>query len=282
MYNNIPSHTPAISQDFGVLNVKKDTVESLYRVPQKYFYIIFDAGAVTQSSVRRTKAISIDTFAMLNTNLTLNASIRLYGYGDAQSSLPSIQNLERNGTLLFYNLKRNLCGGDEYQRDLIYIEEDETKAIQRYRYFLLKVSDSQNPSDFLEVGRVLGGQASILTNNFSDGSTTFNDNITFEETSYTDSLDLNGFSSISNERALKRKLGIEFKNINIDSQNYKILRNYWRYCRDTKKALVIPFADNPVGFHLFAKLETLPKQTINYVEKNHVYSDFSLDWDEGK
>ena len=279
---NIPLFTPASSGDFGVLNIKNDILEALYRVPQKEFYILFDCGAVPEGSNQRTKAISIDTFAMLNTNLTLDAQITLRGWGDAQASIPSINNMRNQATIIFNTTKRQLCGNDDYQRDLIYLEPNESMAIRKFRYFLLDVNDSTNQSNFLEVGRVLGGQSSILIDDVTDGSNTFTDTIDFEERSYTDKLDLNGFSSIANERALKRSLGVEFKNMSIFSQNYLILRKYWRYCRDTKKALVIPILDNPTGYHLFAKLDSLPKQKIKYVEKNHVYTDFNLTWDEAK
>src|SRR6056297_471232 len=283
-YSNIKLATASAAGDFEVLNVKSDIVEQVFRTKTgtKGIYVQFDTGSVDPitANIQRTKATYIDTFAMLNTNLTLNADIYLYGYGNANTASPSATLMLKEGTLLFKKKKRELCGNDEYQKDVIWISENEQQ--QRFRHYAVYVEDIGNLDNFIEVGRILGGEATILVEDDKSGSHTFTDQIDYEEVSYTDKVDMNGFNEIANERAIKKKMSLLFDNVNTEGANYRSLRRYWRYCRDTKKALIIPTPKNPCAFHVFSKLEQIPKQRITYVEDGHIYVSFDLDYDEAR
>jgi len=280
IFNPYIDSTIQYTGDYGVVNAKNDIVEAIYRTNNiKTMQIQIDAGK-QDTQFARTKAITIDTFALLNTNLSLDAKICLYGYGDATTITPTYDQIKNQGTCLINTTKKQLCNNDEYQKDCIWCSP--TEEIRKFRHWALYIEDLTNTSNYLEIGRLLGGQASILIYDEKDGSTSFLDNIDFEEVSYIDRLDLNGFTSIANERAMKKKLFLSFENMSQSSQNYKILQRYWRYVRDTKKALIIPTPKVPTAFHVFSKLSEMPKQKIKYVEDIHIYVNFDLSYDEAK
>ena len=273
--------TPSYTGDYGVINIKNDIVEAIYRTNNiKTMEIQIDAGK-QETIYARTKSITIDTFCLLNTNLSLDAKICLFGYGDATTPTPTYQQIKDNGTCLFSKTKKELCNNDEYEKDLIWISPEE--EIRKFRHWALYIEDLTNQEDYLQIGRMLGGQASILTTQEAyGGATSFLDTIDFKEVSYIDRLDLNGFTSIANERAIKKTLSFSFKDISLKSQNYKILRRYWRYVRDTKKALIIPTPNVPTAFHVYSKLDEMPSQKITYVEDDHIYVEFQLSYNEAK
>jgi len=280
-YNNIITSTSGISADYGVLNIKSDLLEAKYRVAEKNIFIQIDVGRVDDGTTPRTKSIAIDTLGLLSTNLTLDASIQVYGYGDAYSSTPLATTIQSQGTLIISKSKRDLCTNDEYQNDLVYVSDDEDT--RQFRHFLILIHDLNNLNSYLEIGRLIGGQSTILEeNNLLNGASNFNEQFNFEEVVYSDTVNLNGYSTIANERAVRRKVSLEFSNLNIISSNYRALKRMWGYCKDNKKMLVIPAPTIATYFHCYAKLANIPKQTINYVDNNNIFSNFTLEFDEAK
>jgi len=280
-YNNIITATSGISADYGVLNIKSDLLEAKYRVAEKNIFIQIDVGRVDDGTTPRTKSIAIDTLGLLSTNLTLDAIIQVYGYGDAYSSTPLATIIQSQGTLIISKSKRDLCNNDEYQNDLVYVSDDEDT--RQFRHFLILIQDLNNLNSYLEIGRLIGGQSTILEeNNLLNGASNFNEQFNFEEIVYSDTVNLNGYSTIANERAVRRKVSLEFSNLNIISSNYRALKRMWGYCKDNKKMLVIPAPTIATYFHCYAKLANIPKQTINYVDNNNIFSNFTLEFDEAK
>jgi hypothetical protein len=141
----------------------------------------------------------------------------------------------------------------------------------------LQISDSRNKDGYVEIGRFVGGSASILTE-----LENFTDDVAYSEENFKDELKINGFSSISNNRALKKTMTMKFNNLDMNGDNYKILRKIFRYIRDTKKALVLPDPSDLYRFNLFAKLEKMPKLNVKYIDKETVYVTFDVEWNEGK
>lgn len=283
-YNNIIYSSGSYYGDYDVLNIKNDIVEKKYRTTVREMEIVIDVGSVDPiyAPIQRTQAIYIDTFSLLNTNLTLDATIELRGYGSPSAGTPSLIFMRESSERIFKKTKRELCGNDPYQKDVIWLSDTEPE--KRYRYIYMLIKDVNNLDGYIEVGRILGGEATILINNKNGdfGSDSYKEDIEYEEVSYTDKVQLNGFTEIANERAFKKKINLTFENMNTLSQNYKNLKKYWRYCRDTKKALIIPTPSNPCGFHVFSKLEKVPSQRIRYVEDSQILVDFQLSYDEAR
>jgi hypothetical protein len=152
-----------------------------------------------------------------------------------------------------------------------------SQPISAYRHIGVKITDLTNPDGYIEIGRFVCGASSILTE-----LENYTSNVKYSEVNYKDELEINGFSTIANNRALKKKITLSFDNLNMNADNYKILRKMMRYIRDTKKALVLPDPTDLYRFNLFAKLEKLPDLNVSYVDANNVYVSFDLEFNEGK
>jgi hypothetical protein len=282
VFNNIIAHSETSIGDYQPVNIKTDITEQKWRssIPNNAF-IIFDVGQTFDPVNRPGKAIVVDTAALIDTNLTTNATIKLHAYGD-QSSSPVAStyvgarseylDMFKARTAKTYTFTRK---DDPYESNVLFVSP--TEIIQSYRHWCLEINDSRNPDGYVEVGRFVAGQASILTQ-----LENFTDEVTYTEENYKDELKINGFSSISNNRTLKKRMTIRFKSLDMNGDNFRILRRMFRYIRDTKKALVLPDPSDLYRFNLFAKLENMPKMTVNYVDKDTVYVSFDLEWNEGK
>lgn len=285
MWNSIissSSDSNLIPGDFSVYNTKTDIVEQVWRtgIPNDgVAWILLDVGKDGVGS----RAISIDTFALLNHNFTSEAKITVRGYGISSDSKPTRDTVKTSGTVLFANETPNALSPN-----FIWVSENE--QTNKFRYWLIEIEDSKNTSSiggkrYLQIGRIIGGQATVFTEEENITA-----NFSYQEVSYKDEVKINGFTSISNTRAMKKKIRISFKNLNSfksaneisSATNYLNLRKYMRHCRDTLKALVILDSRDPYSFHAFAKLSELPTQDCNYVTEKSLYVSMDLEWDEAK
>jgi hypothetical protein len=164
---------------------------------------------------------------------------------------------------------------DPFEDNVIWVSP--TEVIQKRRNWCVEINDPTNPDGYIEIGRFVAGQASILTE-----LENITHSLSYTEESFKDEMQINGFSSISNNRALKKKLTVSFENINLNAANWAILRRYMRYARDTKKALILPDPTEVYRFNLYAKLKKMPEQKVTYIDNQTVYGSFNLEWDEGR
>jgi hypothetical protein len=282
VFNNYIGHSSLASGDFGPTNIKTDIIEQKWKTTEiNDAFIIFDAGMTFDPVTTPSKGIVMDTIALLGTNLTTNAKVYVYGYGEAWEPPISASYVGADQTLLAkfqqqsritIELKRS---DDPYEPNVLWVSP--TEEIRKFRHWCLHIQDAQNADGFIEVGRFAGGSASILTE-----LENFTGDVTYSEESFKDELKINGFSSISNNRALKKKMTLTFDNLDINGQNYLILRRLLRYARDTKKMLVLPDPSDIYRFNLFAKLGQMPKYKIKYLDKQTCYATFDVEFDEGK
>lgn len=273
--------SPSIPGDFSILNAKSDIVEQVYRTSNiATCYIQMDCGVPDDNliGVVEQKAIVVDTFALLNHNLTQNAVIKLYGYGNEGTMPPSTpaQFLASSPELIF-TASPNV---DLLETNFIWVSP--IQRIQKYRHYLIVITDSANPDGYIQIGRILGGEATIFTTDEN-----FTANFTYQEVSYKDTSEVNGFTSVSNARSLKKKMTAEFINLNAiptgsSGLNYRNFKRYARYCRDTLKALVIPDSRIPYMFHLYAKMIEVPSEKFNFLDMDALYVSMTVDWDEAK
>lgn len=281
-YNIFGSGTStSIPGDFSILNAKSDIVEQVYRTSSiETCYIQMDCGVPDENLIELgTKAIVVDTFALLNTNLTVKAVVKLYGYGDEATSPPSTpdQFLAQPSKELIFTASPS---SDSSEVDFIWVSP--TQRIQKYRHYLIVINDPENSDGYIQIGRILGGEATIFTTDEN-----FKANFTYQEASYKDDVAVNGFTSVANSRSLKKRMTIDFGSINAipdkpQGLNYKNLKRYMRYCRDTLKALIIPDARIPYTFHLYAKMVEMPQEKFNFLDMDSLYVDMTVEWDEAK
>lgn len=285
--NNFIAHSLVPAGDYGITNLKTDIVEQKWRgfsgsisqpIPTAFF--IVDTGMTFDPILSPSKAIFVDTMALLNTNLTQYATIQVWAYGTASSSAirdgyQGQVDLWSEFTTRAELLYNGTMPSDPYEKNWIWIRSSQpTKA---YRHWGIMINDPNNPDPYVEVGRFVAGQSTILTE-----LENYTSNVKYSENNFKDEAQITGFSWISNNRALKKKITLEFDNLNMNGDNYKMLRKMIRYIRDTKKALVLPDPTDVYRFNLYAKLEKMPEYAISYVDAQNVYASFGLEFNEGK
>lgn len=279
--NPFLAHSALSSGDFQITNLKSDIVEQKWRTTStNNAFFILDCGRTDNTVTSPQRAVIFDTMALLGTNLTEKAVIKVYAYGQAYDSFGNGNegfNQTRYAdflTVAQYYAAYNMSN-DPYEVNFLWASS--TEVIQPYRYWMIEIVDPTNPDEFIEVGRFVAGQATILTE-----LENFTSDVKYSEVNYKDEMSINGFSSISNNRALKKKLTVQFDKLNVNGENWRILRRMLRYIRDTKKALVLPDPTDVYRFNLFAKLKTMPEQKISYIQSDSIYATFDLEWDEGR
>lgn len=282
VFNNILSHSELATGDFGPTNIKTDIIEQKWRTTDtSNAFIIFDVGMTFDQIGKPSKAITVDTIALLGTNLSTKAEVKIYAYGQAfePGIYGSYQGSIPDALTQFYLLSEKTIvmerNDDPYEENVLWVSPTET--IDKYRHWCIHISDPQNEDGYIEVGRFIAGSASILS-----GLENITSDVTYQEVSYKDEMKINGFSSISNNRAIKKKMTISFENIDMNGDNYKIIRRALRYIRDTKKALFIPDPTDVYRFNLFGKVSEMPKQKVRYIDEQCVYASFDVEIDEGR
>lgn len=251
------------SADKGIVNVKSDIIEKYWEADTNSGeWFVFDAGS--------GQTISMDTFALVGHNLTGSATVTLKGYGDSASSAPG----DWSVVPVFATLAMS---DDPLEDNLVYIAP--AIPASRYRWWRVDIDDASNPHP-IRIGRVIGGSSLIFVGENCLAR------IQFLDAAFKDEQDLNGFSSIVNNRALKKKMTLGFRDLDRISQtNYRLLRRYWRYARDSIKALVIvdPATEtSKYQYTVFAKLKEMPQQEHVYVDAESNYTTFDLAYDEGR
>ncbi len=250
-----------VSNDKAIVNVKNDIIEKYWQsTSNSNEYIQFDAGA--------NKAIYIDTLGIIQHNFTTSVTLNLKGYGTGTDIAPASW-----GTVPVY---ATISAGTN-PNDPRILWCSSTNPTSKYRHWRLEISDSTNTDAFLRIGRFVAGQALILNGE------NLMDSLKFSKQNFKEEIALNGFSSVFNNRTLKRKLDITLANLNVQTKsNYNLISKYVDYSRDVYKSLIIPDPHNPYKYSIYAKLTGLPAEDISYVDSNNEYSTYTLSYDEAK
>ena len=258
--NNYSASSNA-SVDKSMVNLKSDIIEQYWQSTSNTAqWFQFDIGVNLVSY--------IDTFALIGTNLTSSAVIRIYGYGTGINAAPA------TWTEAMF-IKQVDFPVNPLEKDRIYIAT--SLPTIGYRHFRVTISDPSNTDAFIRIGRCLAGSALIFnTENCAD-------TISYKKENYKDEFQISGFSSISNNRSLKKMLTINFTDINtIQYTNYSRLIEYIEYSRDSLKSLVIVDPRLPYQFSIFAKLKSMPEEVHEYISLDTSIATMSLSYDEAK
>lgn len=247
--NNWTASTTAPG-DFNVNNVNTDIVEQRWQSADTYKF------ATLVCDTQKAQGIGVDTLAILNHNLTTSAAISFEGSNQADFSTVGFQvNLTVN---------RN--------EDIYYIAP--TFPTQQFRYWRLIINDSTNPDDNLKIGTIIFGSSIIMQGE------SFVDTVRKRKVHFSDKVQTEGYTNVSNDRSLKKAINIDFQKLAYARGNYNALTNVFDYSRTSLKCLWIPDSTNPARFAVFGKLTSMPEETHLNMGEGADYVDFSMEVDE--
>jgi hypothetical protein len=198
----------------------------------------------------------VDTAAILSHNLTRSARVTLQGsndpvWGSAGFSVVMVTELE----------------------NMYYIAP--TLPTDSFRYWRLLIEDPTN-ADELAIGVVIFGSSRMMT-----VRECFQNPVTFGKRHYKDTIETEGFTNVSNDRATRKYLSLNFADLKIDSGNYRMFTEYMKLVKTDLKALIIPRPTRPSTLAIFSKLTQLPEETHNAISDVEHYISFTFSWDEG-
>lgn len=237
---------PSSTDSFSVNNLNTDITEQVWRSA--------DLSVQTlQCDTEKAEGVYLDTFALINHNLTPGASVTITGSNDvAFNNIGFVQNLEYT------------------EDDLFFISP--LKPIEAFRYYKITVEDVANPDGYIQFGTIIFGEAIVFT---SDEN--FTDKVSYGKVQFQDSIKTEGFTNVMNDRGQKKYLDLSFKNLRADNGNYPGFKEMLSYSGSILKILLIPIPTNPSALGIFAKLKALPKEDHKYMGDHYVSFSISLD-----
>ncbi len=248
--NNWTSVQAIAAGDFDVNNLNTDIVEERTQTD----------GINALWQLRCDTGLSntfVDTLAILNHNFTTSARVEIQGSDD-----PGF------GTIKFTIVM------DTELTNMYYVAP--TLPNIPARYYQISIQDPTNTdADGLKIGTIVFGSSLILTRNEQ-----FINPVTYGNRHFKDTLDTEGFTSSSNDRALRKFLNLTFTQLLIDGGNFETLQNYILTAKTDLKCLVIPRPTRPSALAVFAKLSQLPEELHNAIDDDNWRVDMTFDWDE--
>jgi len=233
--------------DFGVNNVNTDIVEQVYRSTA--------TTCVLQSDTQVTQGIFLDTLAILNHNFTTSATVLLQGSNDVSfGSIPFTETLAVEKTNLYYIAP--------------YL------PLTSYRYWRIDVTDTTNPDGYIQMGTIVFGSTIIFNGEC------FTDEVVRRKIHFADRVRTEAFSNVSNDRALKYSVSLNFRKLNYGRANYENLIEVVDYVRTSLKALWIPTPQFASRFAVFGKLSEMPVENHKVIGEDADYIDLDITVDE--
>ena len=233
--------------DFGINNVNTDLVEQVYRSTATSISI--------QCDTQITQGVFNDTLAILGHNLTRSATVQML----ASNSV----------TFATVGLDVNLSVETE---NIYWISP--SLPFNSYRYWRFQISDVSNPFGFLQLGTIVFGSSIIFSGEC------FVDEVTRRKTHFADRIKTEGYSSVSNDRALKRAVSLTFRRLNYNYNNYPNLVKVIDATRTSLKSLWIPAPQFSSRFAVFGKLSEIPVENHKVISKDADYIDLDITVDE--
>lgn len=233
--------------DRGVNNINTDIVEQVYRS--------VNTTITLQCDTQISQGIFNDTVAILGHNFTTSASVTLQGSNDVTfSSIPLSETL--------FVETENLYWISEFL------------PLTSYRYWRFVVSDSTNTDGFIEIGTIVFGPSIIFNGEC------FTDQVVRRKTHFADRIRTEGYSSVSNDRALKRAVSLSFRKLNYLRENYSNLVSVIDTARTSLKCLWIPTPQYASRFAVFGKLSEIPVENHQAISQDADYIDMDINVDE--
>ena len=235
------------SGDRGINNVNTDIVEQVYRS--------LNTTITLQCDTQISQGIFNDTLAILGHNFTTSAIVTLQGSNDISfSSIPLSETL--------FVEKENMYWIAEYL------------PLVSYRYWRLLINDSTNTDGYIEIGTIVFGPSIIFSGEC------FTDQVVRRKTHFADRIRTEGYSAVSNDRALKRAVSLTFRKLNYLRANYSSLISVVDTARTSLKCLWIPTPQYASRFAVFGKLSEIPVENHQAISETADYIDMDVNVDE--
>lgn len=242
--------TSTAAGDFSANNLNTDIVEQVWRSATGVTSVVLNCDTEIPQGT------SIDTLALLNHNLTTEAIVTVEGADN-----PSFSPVEQSFAVVPTRL------------NAYYIAP--TFPTLQSRYWRLIIADPTNPNNKLQIGTIVFGTSVVFQGECHT------DNVTRKWRHFADKVPTEGFTNVSNDRALKRAIGLEFKFLRFQKGNYKALVDIFEHDRTSIKCLWIPDPQEPTRFGVFGKLVQIPDEVHrNLGAEASDTVDFNLEVDE--
>lgn len=236
--------------DFDVNNLNTDIVEQAWRSNTGD-----KSGVTLRCDTEVPQGVFVDTLAILNHNFTTSASVLWEATNDPTfSTISFTQVLTPTRTNIYYIAP--------------------SLPTDAYRYHRFTISDPTSTATYLQVGTIVFGSSIIFQGEC------FVDQVTRQTIHFADKIATEAFTNISNDRALKFAVGLEFRNLQLNKGNYDKIRDVFDTARTSLKCLWIPTPQYASRYATFAKLEAIPVETHNDLGANYDYVSFSIQTDE--
>jgi len=241
--------------DFDVNNVNTDITEEIWRSATGV-----TTGLTFDCDTEIPQGVFLDTFAIINHNLTSSAQVFLIGSNNA-SHAPT-------GIIIPIQVTDD---------NLYYISPD--LPLTGYRYWRIAIDDGTNSDGFVSLGTVLFGATRLFSGEC------FVDEIEFEHKDFSDKVLTQGHTNVSNSLALKRVVALQFRLLRTLLGNFELLRDVFKVHRTTHKCLWIPTpsaTDMEVTdrYAVFGKLTVLPRERHKSLGPDKDYASFDIEIDE--
>jgi len=234
--------------DFSVNNLNTDIVEQCWRSNGSKIVSLTSDTQVTQG-------IFVDTLGILGHNLTRSASIEVQ-YSNQQS---------------FATYQSFFMQGNRTQNWYYVAPKAPTVS---YRFWRFLIADQTNAAPYLQIGSIVFGSSVIMTAN------DITDNVKRTTRHFADKVATEGFTAVSNDRAVKYGIGLEFQSLAYGGDDYENLRGVFDSARTSLKCLWIPTPDYAERFAVFGKLASIPDEAHNALGPDNDYITMTLDVDE--
>lgn len=242
------------TNDFDINNLNTDVVEQVWRSPLG----TLGTPSVIICDTESGGGTNFDTFGMLNTNLTTSATIVIEAANDIGFAIPTpiaSINGQADGNIIFIS---------------------DVLPINNFRFYRITMTDPTNQNSFLQVGTIVFGNAVI----FSEQC--FIDQVQWNPTHFTNSLPVEGQTTVQNDLGIKNKLRLAFRSWEYSSSDYQLMQNVFNTARTDLKCLWVPTPQFPKRFGIYGKLSTRPSESHNAKSIDADYVDFSVEINEAK
>jgi hypothetical protein len=233
--------------DFSLNNLNSDIVEQVWRSTAK--------SATIQNDVEISQGIFLDTLAILGHNFTTSATVQLQGSNSPIfATTPFSQNLVTELNNMYFI--------------------SPTIPSVSFRYWRFVINDQTNAFGYLQIGTIIFGSSIIFNNEC------IVDQVKKRKVHFSDKVRTQGFTNVSNDRALKNAVTFSFKYLNYNLENYSNLSEVIDLVRTSLKALWIPDPRFTSRFAIFGKLSEIPIESHLVLGADSDYVDMELTIDE--
>lgn len=233
--------------DFSPNNMNTDIVEQRWES---------QAGAISNVNLdvdtEIAQGVTIDTLAILDHNISPGGTLILQG-----SNVPTFAVINTTITLPIE------------EENIFYIAPTFPTAVDQNRYWRFNVNDPLNSDNYLRIGTIIFGNAIIMSE-----ANCMTDKIKRTTVHFADRVRTEGFTTVSNDRAIKRKIDLRFQDIQYGLGDFAKLDDIFRTARTSLKCLWVPVPQIPSRFAVFGKVTQLPSEEHNV--KSRVNTDMDL------